>query len=147
MKCLINSVKNSSSKNKKKSLPTYLPYFCSARYANITIFFFWPYLGCSNLTRKDAKSHKTVFSSTFFGTDKVMSIWDGTHFYTEKCRDHEMARRTYSGHKHRPLVKFMSVVLLDGYVLDTLGPYFSDRRNNDANMTRHILRGPPFSLE
>ena len=24
-------------------MPTYLPYFCSARYANITIFFFWPY--------------------------------------------------------------------------------------------------------
>ena len=43
MKCLINSVKNSSSKKKKK-IPTYLPYFCSARYANITIFFFWPKL-------------------------------------------------------------------------------------------------------
>ena len=42
MKCLINSVKNSSSK-KKKRIPTDLPYFCSARYANITIFFFWPY--------------------------------------------------------------------------------------------------------
>ena len=41
MKCLINSVKNSSSKKKKK-IPTDLPYFCSARYANITIFFFWP---------------------------------------------------------------------------------------------------------
>ena len=36
MKCLINSVKK-----KKKSLPTYLPYCCSARYANITIFFFF----------------------------------------------------------------------------------------------------------
>ena len=42
MKCLINSVKNSSSK--KKKIPTGLPYFCSARYANITIFFFWPNL-------------------------------------------------------------------------------------------------------
>ena len=43
MKCLINSVKNSSSKKKKKKkIPTDLPYFCSARYANITIFFFWP---------------------------------------------------------------------------------------------------------
>ena len=35
-----NSVKNSSSKKKKKKkIPTYLPYFCSTRYANITIFF------------------------------------------------------------------------------------------------------------
>ena len=42
MKCLINSVKDSSSK--KKKIPTYLPYFCSAHYANITIFFFWPNL-------------------------------------------------------------------------------------------------------
>ena len=49
MKCSINSVKNSSSKNKKK-IPTYLPYFCSARYANITIFFFWPKLSKSTYT-------------------------------------------------------------------------------------------------
>ena len=48
MKCLINSVKNSSSKKKKKS-PTYLPYFCSACYANITIFFFWPNLAIRHL--------------------------------------------------------------------------------------------------
>ena len=40
MKCWINSVKDSSSK--KKKIPTDLPYFCSACYANITIFFFWP---------------------------------------------------------------------------------------------------------
>ena len=38
MKCLINWVKNSSSK--KKKIPTYLPYFCSACYANITISLF-----------------------------------------------------------------------------------------------------------
>ena len=51
-----------------------------------------------------------------------------------------MGRRTYSGHKHRPLVKFMSIVLPDGYVLDTLGPYFRDGKNNDAGMTRHIVK-------
>ena len=39
----LSSVKSSSSKKKKKKkIPTDLPYFCSARYANITIFFFWP---------------------------------------------------------------------------------------------------------
>ena len=56
MKCVINSVKDSSSKKKKKknSLPTYLPYFCSARYANITIFFFWPYRRL--IMRIDAKN-------------------------------------------------------------------------------------------
>ena len=35
-------------KKKKKKIPTDLPYFCSARYANITISFFWPY-NCAQL--------------------------------------------------------------------------------------------------
>ena len=33
----------------------------------------------------------------------------------------------------------MSVVLPDGYVLDTIGPFFSDGKNNDAGMTRYII--------
>jgi len=51
-----------------------------------------------------------------------------------------MARKTFSMHKHRPLIKFMSIVLPDGYVLDAIGPYFSDGRNNDAGMTWDIFQ-------
>ena len=37
-----------------------------------------------------------------------------------------MARKTYSGPKSRQLIKFLSIVLPDGYVLDTNGPFMSD---------------------
>ena len=97
-------------------------------------------LGTSATTRETAIGHGTVFSSTLFGKDKVITIWDGTYYYIQKAEDHELSRRTYSGHKNRPLVKFMSVVLPDGYVLDVLGPYMSDGKNNDAGMTRHIMK-------
>ena len=46
---------------------------------------------------------------------------------------------TFSMHKHRPLVKFMSIVLPDGYVLDTIGSFYSNGANNDAGMTAAIL--------
>ena len=33
----------------------------------------------------------------------------------------------------------MSIILPDGYVLDTINPYMSDWKNNDANMTCHTI--------
>ncbi|KAK3108477.1 hypothetical protein FSP39_008804 [Pinctada imbricata] len=33
----------------------------------------------------------------------------------------------------------MSIVLPDGYVLGRIGPYFSDGKNNDAGMIKHIM--------
>lgn len=50
-----------------------------------------------------------------------------------------MARKTYAVHKSRQLIKFMSIVLLDGYILDTIGPFLSDGHYNDAEMTRYII--------
>ena len=41
--------------------------------------------------------------------------------------------------KSENLTKFMSLVFPDGYVLDTLGPFFSNSRNNDSGMTAEIL--------
>jgi len=46
-------------------------------------------------------------------------------------------RWTYSGQKKRHLIKFMSLVLPDGYVLDTIGPYYGTM--NDASITENIL--------
>ena len=72
--------------------------------------------------------------------DKVITIWEGTYYHIQKSEDHEVSRRTYSGHKTIPLVKFMSVVPPDGYVLDVLGLYMNDGKNNDAGITRHIMK-------
>ncbi len=97
------------------------------------------HLGVGHLSREEAMAHNTTFSSTLYGANKVMTVWDGTYYYIERSGDHELARRTYSGHKNRPLVKFMSIVFPDGYVLEAIGPYLSDGKNNDAGITKHII--------
>ena len=33
----------------------------------------------------------------------------------------------------------MSLVFPDGYLLDSIGPYMADGKNNDAGITEHIL--------
>ena len=33
----------------------------------------------------------------------------------------------------------MSAVFPDGYVLDSVGPYYADGKNNDAGITSHII--------
>lgn len=103
------------------------------------------HLGVHLLSPDQAKVHNTVYSKTFFG-DKPTTIWDGTYLYLQKSGNYSRARKTYSMHKHRPLAKFMSVVLPDGYVLDVIGPFYSDGHNNDAGMTKKILDDEGFGL-
>ena len=90
------------------------------------------------MSPKEAKKHNTVYSKAFFG-DLPTTIWDGTYLYTYKSSNYSSGRKGFSSHKHRPLVKFMSIVLPDGYVLETIGPFYSNGHNNDAGMTSQIL--------
>ncbi|CAC5361691.1 unnamed protein product [Mytilus coruscus] len=43
-------------------------------------------------------------------------------------------------HKHRPLVKPMVFVTTSGYIISVIGPYFSDGKNNDAQIMKHIIQ-------
>ena len=95
------------------------------------------YLGVGSISRDEAMAHGNIYAERFFGGKRV--IWDGTYSYTQKSEDYEMAKKTYSGHKKRQLLKFMSNVLPYGYVLDTIGSFMSDGRNNDAGMTQYII--------
>jgi len=97
------------------------------------------HLGVGHMTQEEAMAHNTPYSSTFFG-DKPTTIWDGTYLYTHRSSNYSIGRKFYSMHKGRELVKFMSVVLPDGYVLDMIGPFFSNASNNDAGMTIKILK-------
>lgn len=60
--------------------------------------------------------------------------------YIHKTSNYKMGRKSFSMQKKRSLIKFMSIVLPDGYVLDTVGPYFSDGHNNDSGITWDILK-------
>ena len=54
-------------------------------------------------------------------------VWDGTYCYIEKVAA-------------SPAFEIHFFVFPDGYVLDSIGPYFADVKNNDAGVTQHILR-------
>jgi len=96
------------------------------------------YLGTNHLSPQESKTHSTVYSKSIFG-DEPTTIWDGTYIYIDKSSNYEMSRKSFSGHKHRPLLKFMSICFPDGYVLDTIGPFFSNGKNNDPGMTTKIM--------
>ena len=94
------------------------------------------FLGTHHMSREEAVTHNTTFTKSFYG-DKVTLILDGTYIYIPKSTDHKLQRASYSGQKKRNLVKFMSIVFPDGYVLDTVGPFFGNE--NDAKITEKIL--------
>ena len=97
------------------------------------------FITCNHITRDKAFSeHMTAYSSVLYG-GKMCIIWEGTYYYIEKSSNYSLGRHTYSGQKHRPLLKLMSLVFPDGYVLDSIGPYLADGKNNDAGITEHIL--------
>ena len=55
-----------------------------------------------------------------------------------KSTDHLLQKQTSSGQKTHRLIKMMSLVVLDGYVLDTISPYPGTK--NDATRAQHITQ-------
>ncbi|XP_045173214.2 uncharacterized protein LOC123534842 [Mercenaria mercenaria] len=87
------------------------------------------------------ENHTTPIAKELFtnADDQAVLVMDGTYIYVQKSSNYEFQRRSYSMHKHRPLVKPMVIVGTDGYILAILGPYFSDGKNNDASITKHMM--------
>ncbi|CAF4953618.1 unnamed protein product, partial [Rotaria sp. Silwood1] len=94
------------------------------------------HLGINHLSRALAITHHTAYTTTFFGSSLAL-IWDGTYIYCNKSEDHKLQQETYSGQKSRHLVKFMSIILPDGYILDLIGPFKA--KDNDAKISKAIL--------
>ncbi|KAF5286284.1 hypothetical protein FQR65_LT12724 [Abscondita terminalis] len=63
---------------------------------------------------------------------RVIAYIDGTYPYVPKSCNFRILRQTFSAHKHRYLIKPVSVVAPGGYIVAIQGPYFADARNNDA---------------
>lgn len=94
-------------------------------------------LGFGHITRESLiKDHTTDISKNLLGAldNNLISVWDATYVYIEKSSNYKLQKSTYSGHKERTLVKFMLLVATDGYIIDTVGPYLADGKNNDASI-------------
>jgi hypothetical protein len=99
-------------------------------------------LGVSAISRDDIKqNHTTTMSKVLLAArdDAVITIWDATYVYIEKSSDYSLQKSVYSGHKHRPLVKFMILAASDGHMIDVFGPFKCDGKNNDASITKHVI--------
>lgn len=57
-------------------------------------------------------------------------------------------RKYYSVYRGRPLVKPMIVVAPDGYIIDIIGPYLVDGKNNDAAiLNKHLSKNEKLYIK
>ena len=70
---------------------------------------------------------KQLFSDPI--SDTVILVLDGTYIYIQKSSSYKFQRLTYSVYKGRPLVKPFIITTTDGYIVDVVGPFFSNGRN------------------
>ncbi|XP_062613816.1 uncharacterized protein LOC134275563 [Saccostrea cucullata] len=101
------------------------------------------YMGLNHITRDEIISkHTTIFARELLASgddDTAILLVDGTYIYIEKSAKYSFQRRSFSMYKGRPLVKPMMFVASDGYIVDILGPYLADGKNNDANILNKTL--------
>ncbi|XP_061186275.1 uncharacterized protein LOC133194309 [Saccostrea echinata] len=92
-------------------------------------------MGFAHITRNDIiDSHTRPLAQQMFstvGSTPAILVLDGTYIYIQKSGNYTFSRRSYSMHKHRPLLKPMMIVSTTGYIVSVFGPYLADPRNND----------------
>lgn len=99
-------------------------------------------IGFGSITREEyIQRHVTEFANELYNPEpdipKAIAYIDGTYSKIEKSSNYRVLRQSYCIHKGYHLVKPALIVAPDGFILDIQGPYFSDSRNNDAQMLRN----------
>ncbi|CAF1173234.1 unnamed protein product [Didymodactylos carnosus] len=106
-------------------------------------YFVPKHLGFGHITRTDViQKHTRPLAQQLLVDDdptKAIIILDGTYVCIQKSHNNVLQRRSFSLHKGKPLVKPMMVVSSDGYIIAVLGPFFADGKNNDSEITKHLL--------
>ncbi|CAG2231242.1 unnamed protein product [Mytilus edulis] len=100
-------------------------------------------LGFEHISRNNViNNHTRPLAQSLFGdiTKPAILVVDGTYIYIQKSGNFQFQRRSFSMHKHRPLVKPMVFVTTSGYIVSVMGPYMGDGKNNDANIMTHIIK-------
>ena len=102
------------------------------------------YLGFDHISHREFVSkHTTQIAKQIFAdndSNTGILVLDGTYLFIQKSSHHKFQKLTYNMHKSRCLVKPMMIVGTDGYIVNVLGPYFADSANNDASITRHVMK-------
>jgi hypothetical protein len=95
------------------------------------------------ITREIFRAHQTTVATELFcDIDKVAVVLDCTYVYIQKGSNNVFQRASYSGHKHRSLLKPFMVVSPDGHIIDALGLF--EANVNGATIARNI--GPQLRI-
>lgn len=101
-------------------------------------------IGFDHISRDDVISkHTSTFARELLAcgsNNTAILLIDGTYIHIQKSSKYTFERKSYSIYKGRPLVKPMMIVTSDGYILDILGPFLADGKNNDAAILYQHLR-------
>lgn len=108
-------------------------------------------IGPESIRRQEfIMQHVTEFANKLYNPQpeepKVVAVIDSTYAYIHKSKNFRVLRQSYSVHKNRHLLKPTLIIAPDGYSLTIFGPYFSDARNNDAEILRHEFERDVDSL-
>lgn len=88
---------------------------------------------------EDLVKHNTTMCRALFcynNEDRAVLICDGTYIFTNKSRNYEFQKLTYTDKKKRNFIKIMMIVTTDGTIVYSLGPYSA--HDNDAKILRNI---------
>ena len=110
---------------------------------SLLVSFVNEHIGFQHVSRETViNEHTRQIAKSLFATNDSCAILvlDGTYIYIQKSSNFKFQRRSFSLHKHRPLVKPMMIVSTTGYIVSVLGPYLADTKNNDANILTHIMK-------
>ncbi len=135
-------------------LPSISVYQCKKMVSNVrellSDYFVPIYLGLRSTSRAEViKGHTSVFARTLLNADadQAFMIWDGTYIYIQKSCSYSFQHKTYSGHKNRNLAKFMMLISNDGLIVETVGPYLADGKNNDAKIMEDMFKANLNDIE
>lgn len=97
-------------------------------------------LGLIYITREEVIHNHAQQLARNLKTDRVTSN-PSIHFLREHPEKFNVtfALRSYSFHKHMPLVKLTMVVTTSGFILSVLGIYLAVSKNRDANILKHTI--------
>ena len=79
-----------------------------------------------------------VAEGLFCDREQVITIWDGTYVYMQKSSNYCVQRKSFSMHKHRPLIKPFLGVLPNGKIMDVFGPF--EANLSDGKILESLLQ-------
>lgn len=102
------------------------------------------HFGLNHMSRADLiANHQSVAAVKLFASnnpDCLVTIVDGTYIRIGRSNDYTVLQKSFCVHKGQHIFKPMLLVTTTGYIIDIIGPYFANGRNNDARILNHAVK-------